>query len=181
MHRAADGVYDGQQMAFSSEQAGVEILLANGGHGPCGPLDDFGRCASRYHELGCSHDQATDWLAQEGGPPRSTYAAGFASFAAGLNIDLASRAVWDDPDDADQPPQFMPARTVERPTSSRTTGAWTRPRPAGRHQQRLAGSAQAAGSAGLYREPLLAGMGVEMPAADRPSYPGVAQLRGTWA
>ena len=36
---------------FTAEQAGVEILLANGGHGPCGPLDDFGRCASRYHEL----------------------------------------------------------------------------------------------------------------------------------
>ena len=177
MHRAADGVYDGQQMAFSSEQAGVEILLANGGHGPCGPLDDFGRCASRYHELGCSHDQATDWLAQEGGPPRSTYAASFASFAAGLNIDLASRAVWDDPDDADQPPQFMPARTVE--LAHQLAHDW------GLDATTPGGIDTSSGWQDLLRPPgapvsiqdeLLAGMGVEMPAADRPSYPGVAQL-----
>ncbi len=177
MHRAAQGVYDGQQADFTAEQAGVEILLANGGHGPCGPLDDFGRCASRYHELGCAHDQATDWMATEGGPPRSAYQASFANFAAGLNIDLAPRQVWDDPDDADQPPQYMPQQTVELAHS--LAHDW------GLDSAAPGGIETGSGFTDLLRPPgapvsiqdeLLAGMGYEMPAQDRPSYPGIGQL-----
>jgi hypothetical protein len=175
MARAQDGVYDGQQMSFAAEQAAVEITLANGA-GPCGPLDPYGRCASRYHDLECGHGQNVDWLAS--GPPRSTYAASLANFADGLAIDLAPRTVWDDPDDYDQPPVYMPARTVELahqlahdwgidqadvPGFPGTTTAFTDLlRPPGRPV--------------AIEDELMAGMGYELPAADRPSYPGVAQL-----
>ena len=43
MAKASAGLYDGQQADFTAEAAAVEILLANGGHGPCGPADEFGR------------------------------------------------------------------------------------------------------------------------------------------
>jgi hypothetical protein len=101
MARAQAGLYDGQEMAFSAEQAAVEIILSNGGSGPCGVTDSYGRCAERYHALGCSHDQGTDWLAQQGGPPRSTYQASLANFGAAMEM-----------------------------TSSASSGGWTRPRPA---------------------------------------------------
>lgn len=178
MAKAGAGLYDGQQQDFTAEAAGVEILLANGGHGPCGPLDDFGRCASRYHELGCSHDQATDWLAQEGGPPRSTYQASFANFAAGLNIDLAPRAVFDDPDDADLPPQYMPARTVE--LAHQLAHDW------GLDASAPGFPGETTGFTDLLRPPgapvsiqdeLLADMGYELPAQERPAYPGISKLR----
>ena len=93
--RAASGVYDGQQMAFSADSAAVEITLANGGQGPCGPVDEYGRCSSRYHDLECGHSQGADWLAA--GPPRSSYDASLANFATGLALDMAPRTVWDDP------------------------------------------------------------------------------------
>ena len=139
--------------------------------------DDFGRCASRYHELGCSHDQATDWLAQPGGPPRSTYAASFANFAAGLNIDLAPRQVWDDPDDYDQSARYMPAQAVELAHS--LAHEW------GLDATAPGGIDTSPGFTDLLRPPgapvsiqdeLLAGMGYELPAQDRPSYPGIRQL-----
>ena len=175
--RAGQGVYGGQQQDFTAEAAGVEILLANGGAGPCGPLDDFGRCASRYHELGCAHDQATDWMATEGGPPRSTYDTALSNFATGLAIDLAPRMVFDDPDDADLPPQFMPQRTVELAHS--LAHDW------GLDATAPGGIETGSGFTDLLRPPgapvsiqdeLLAGMGYELPAAERPSYPGIGQL-----
>ncbi len=175
MARAAAGLYDGQQQDFTAEQAGIEITLANGGHGPCGPLDDFGRCASRYHQLGCSHDQATDWLAS--GPPRSTYTSALANFATGLAIDLAPRQVWDDPDDYDQPPQYMPQQTVELAHS--LAHDW------GLDATAPGGIETGSGFTDLLRPPgapvsiqdeLMAGMGYELPAQDRPSYPGIGQL-----
>ena len=172
--RAAQGVYGGQRADFTAEAAGVEIMLANGGHGPCGPLDDFGRCSSRYHELECGHSQATDWLAIEGGPPRSTYDASLANFATELAIDLAPRAVFDDPDEPEQAPVYLPAATIE--LASSLADEWG-----------LHGDAWATPSAtNLLRPPgapvsiqdeLLQGMGYELPAAERPAYPGVSDIR----
>ena len=43
------GVYDGQQSDFAADEAAIEITLANGGRGPCGVPDEFGRCSARYH------------------------------------------------------------------------------------------------------------------------------------
>ena len=37
LSRAADGVYAGQQSDFAADEAAIEIQLANGGRGPCGP------------------------------------------------------------------------------------------------------------------------------------------------
>jgi hypothetical protein len=170
--RAGHGLYDGQQMSFAAEQAAVEIILSNGGNGPCGPVDEFGRCASRYHDLECGTSQNTDWLAS--GPPRSTYQASLSNFADGLQLDLAPRAVWDDPDDEDQAPAYMPARTVELAHQlahdwgldagefPATTAFTDLLRPPGRPV--------------AIEEELMAGMGYELPAEPRPSYPGVAQL-----
>ena len=53
--RAAAGVYDGQQLDFASESAAIELAVATG-RGNCGPADEYGRCSSRYHDLGCSAD-----------------------------------------------------------------------------------------------------------------------------
>jgi hypothetical protein len=175
--RAGHGLYDGQpQMSFAAEQAAVEILMANGGNGPCGPVDEFGRCSARYHDLECGTSQNTDWLAS--GPPRSTYAASLANFADGLQLDLAPRTVWDDPDDYDQAPAYMPARTVE--LAHQLAHDW------GLDAADVPGfPGTMTGFTDLLRPPgapvsmqdeLLSGMGYELPAADRPSYPGVAQL-----
>jgi hypothetical protein len=178
MSRASQGLYDGQMADFTAEAAAVEITLANGGHGPCGPADEYGRCASRYHELGCAHDQATDWMATEGGPPRAAYQAAFSNFAAGLNIDLAPRAVFDDPDDDGLPPQFMPARTVELAhqlsvewgLDSAAPGGFTDTGPGWQDLLRPPGAPVSV------QDELLTGMGYELPAEPRPSYPGVSQL-----
>jgi hypothetical protein len=51
MSRAADGLYDGQQMAFSSGQSAVELAMATG-RGICGVPDEWGRCAARFHSTG---------------------------------------------------------------------------------------------------------------------------------
>ena len=174
MARAQDGLYDGQLADFTAEAAGVEILLANGGHGPCGPVDDFGRCSARYHDLECGHSQATDWLAQEGGPPRSTYVASFANFATGLAIDLAPRQVWDDPDEPEQTPIYMPQRTVELAASLADEwglhgDAWATPS--------ATDLLRAPGAPVTMQDALLADMGYEMPAVERPSYPGVSDIR----
>jgi len=174
MFRAGQGVYSGQQADFTAEAAGVEILLANGGHDPCGPIDDFGRCSARYHDLECGHSQATDWLAQEGGPPRSTYAASFANFATGLAIDLAPRRVWDDPDEPEQAPAFMPQRTVELAASLADEwglhgDAWATPS--------ATDLLRAPGAPVTMADALRQEMGYELPAAERPAYPGVSELR----
>jgi hypothetical protein len=63
MHRASQGVYDGGQADFTAEQAAVELAMVNGGYGPCGTPDEFGRCSSRWHDLSCSHSVSTDWAA----------------------------------------------------------------------------------------------------------------------
>jgi hypothetical protein len=177
MRRAADGVYSGQQADFTAEAAAVEILMSNGGHGACGVTDSYGRCAERYHQLGCSHDQGTDWLAS--GPPRSTYAASLANWAAGLSIDLAPRAVFDDPDDDDQPPQYMPAATVELAHSlahewgldASAPGGFTDTAPG--WQDLLRGPAAPVTAADVLYE----AMGVEQPQPERLSYPGVKEIR----
>ena len=109
--RAQDGLYGGQLADFTAEAASVEILLANGGRGPCGPADDFGRCSSRYHDLECSHSQGVDWVAS--GPPASTGEAALANFQAG--VELANLA-------AGQPVWAMP-------TTRTIPATWSRPRP----------------------------------------------------
>ncbi len=169
MHRAADGVYGGQQADFTAEAAALEITLANGGSGPCGPVDDFGRCASRFHALGCAHDVSTDWLAREGGPPRSTYAASLANFAS--DIELTGPRTYGDPDD-DEPGYPMPAATVEL-AAALADGACTmtpgRPRPptrthCGSRPRRSAWPTRCTRASGWACQ------------SSAPSYPGVAQL-----
>jgi hypothetical protein len=111
MARAADGVYSGQLTDFATEQAAVEIVLANGGHGPCSAVDSYGRCGARYHDLLCQHSQSVEWLAS--GPPPSTGAAALANLAGRMQLDLSRRSVWGDPDDPDEPSYEMPAHTIE--------------------------------------------------------------------
>ena len=110
MAKAEAGLYGGQQADFTAQVAAAEITLANGGFGPCGPVDDFGRCSARFHSAGCSHGLGTDWLAS--GPPAGTYAAALASLEDGLEL-AAPGTVWGDPDDDGEPAWEIPARTME--------------------------------------------------------------------
>jgi hypothetical protein len=110
MHRAADGVYDGQQLAFSSESSAVELAVTTG-RGICGVPDPFGRCSAAYHDLECAHGQGVDWLAS--GPPRSTYAASLANAASGFDLSGDRVAIWDDPDGDDDVPALIPQQTLE--------------------------------------------------------------------
>ena len=109
--RAQAGVYSGRQADFSAEAASVEILMANGGRGPCGPADEFGRCSARYHSTDCAHQVSVDWLAS--GPPASTGQAALANLADRMQLDLSSRTVWGDFDDPDEPSYEIPQQTVE--------------------------------------------------------------------
>lgn len=98
-------------LGFAADAAAVEITLANGRLGPCGPVDDFGRCSARSHDLQCAHGQGVDWLAS--GPHPATGEASLANLADSLALDLAPRSVWGDPDDDDEPGYEVPQRTVE--------------------------------------------------------------------
>ena len=109
--RAQDGLYDGQQADFSSEQASVDIMLSNGGAGPCGPADEFGRCSARYHSTDCAHQVSVDWLAS--GPPAATGQAALSNLADRMALDLSRRSVWGDPDDEDEPGYEVPQATIE--------------------------------------------------------------------
>ena len=98
--RARDGVYDGTGYGFAADAAAVEITLSNGGRGPRGPADAFGRCSSRYHDLECAHSQSVDWLAS--GPHPVTGAASLSNLADRLELDMSARTIWGDPD-GDEP------------------------------------------------------------------------------
>ncbi len=176
MSRAADGLYSGQAASFTADAASVEIMLANGGRGPCGPADEFGRCSARYHDLECMHGQAADWLAA--GPPRETYQAALANMADGMNLDLAPRMVWDDPDDEGQPMSRIPAATVE--LAHQLAVEWNlegdaHPAPAGLGA--YADLLRAPGAPVSVQDAMLADMGCDLPQEQRPSYPGVKELR----
>ena len=169
--RAQDGLYDGQEYGFAAEQAAAEILLANGGHGACGPVDDFGRCSSRYHELECGHSQAVDWVFSN--PPASTGQAALANFQA--SVELANLAhgstVWGDPDDPDEPGYVIPQQTVE--LASGLADEW------GLHtsaQDPYADLLRPPAGPVSVQDELLAGMGYEMPAEVQPQRPGIREL-----
>ena len=172
--RAGAGVYSGQQLGFASESSAVELAMATG-RGLCGSPDDFGRCSARFHDLDCAHGQGTDWLAQEGGPPRSTYDAAFANFADG--IELAAPTSFSDWD-SNEPAYPIPQQTLELAhqlatewgLDSAAPGGFTDTAPGWQDLLRPPGAPVT-----VYDE-LLEGMGVELPQPDRPSYPGVAQL-----
>lgn len=173
MARAGQGVYADQQLSFTAESSAVELAMATG-RGLCSSPDEFGRCGARWHALDCVHGQGTDWMATEGGPPRSSYDAAFSNFASGLNIDLAPRQVYDDPDDADLPPQFMPQQVVELASSLADQwglhgDAWATPS--------YTDVLRAPGAPVTMQEALMAEMGIEMPQTERPQYPGVSELR----
>ena len=104
-------VYDSSPaLGFAADAAAVEITLANGGRGPRGPADAFGRCSSRYHDLACAHSQSVDWLAS--GPHPVTGAASLSNLADRLELDMSARTIWGDPD-GDEPGYPVPARTIE--------------------------------------------------------------------
>jgi hypothetical protein len=63
--RLQDGIYDAPAgFAFTAPpQEAVQLANAETaitGRGPCGQLDDFGRCASRHHAFSCSHSALPD-------------------------------------------------------------------------------------------------------------------------
>ena len=108
--KAEAGLYDGQQADFAAEAAAVEIMLSNGGSGPCGVTDSYGLCAEHYHQLGCSHDVSVDWAAS---PNPATGVNALSNFADRMDLNLARRSVWGDVDDPDMPDHEVPAHTVE--------------------------------------------------------------------
>jgi len=168
MAKASHGLYDGQMADFTAEQGAVEIMMANGGSGPCGVTDSYGRCAERYHQLGCMHDQSVDWLASN--PPRSTGEAALANLADDLDLNLARRPVWGDPD-GDEPPYEMPAATIELAHSLATD--WNldgnaHPAPAGL-------SAYASPPLTPY-DAMYGELGYELPPQPQPGYPGISEL-----
>jgi hypothetical protein len=139
-----------------------------------GPVDEFGRCSSRYHDLECAHQASVDWLAS--GPPRATYEASLANVAAGIDLSNAVIPAWDDYDDPDQLPAAIPGRTLE--LAARLSEDWGLrapvPVPAPGWDDLL--GAEYAGDA--YAD-AAAQAGLAGPAEPvRPSYPGISELRG---
>src|SRR6516165_10535034 len=110
MHRAADGVYDGQQLSFAAETSAVELAVTTG-RGTCGVPDEFGRCSARYHDLECSHGLNADWLAS--GPNPQTYENSLRNWANSINLAGTPTAIYDDPDDIDGPAAVIPQSTIE--------------------------------------------------------------------
>ena len=168
MARASAGLYDGRQADFTAEAASVEILLANGGHGPCGPADEFGRCSSRFHEAGCSHGVGVDWQASS--PPRSTGEASLANLADELALDLTPRTVWGDVD-GDEPSYEVPQATIELAHSLATD--WNL---LGDGPSRPQGLTARAGPPLSTYDAMYAEMGYELPAQPQPSLPGISEL-----
>jgi hypothetical protein len=110
--RASQGLYGtSPALGFANEAAAVELAAATG-RGPCGPLDEYGRCSSRYHALECAHGHGVDWLA-ESGAPRETYQAALANWSDGLDLAGVPYAVWGDTDDPDAATALIPFATVE--------------------------------------------------------------------
>jgi len=107
--KAEAGLYSGQQMSFASEQAAIELVMGTGAS-ICGNPDEFGRCAARYHALGCVAGISTDWAAS---PHPETGAASLSNLADRLDLDLTPRSVWSDPDDPDDTPRPVPQHVVE--------------------------------------------------------------------
>jgi hypothetical protein len=175
--KAGAGAYEPPAMlGFAGRQDAVmDIALSNGGYGPCGLPDEFGRCGSTYHQPGCAHGRAVDWLAS--GPPRATYEASLANALSAVEL-AAPAAVWDDPDDPGDAPAAIPQQTLELAHS--LADAWG------------LDDAVAAFTAGPSYEDLLrpppgaldpyeelAGQaGYGSPPQQAPSYPGVHELAG---
>jgi len=171
MSRAADGVYDGQQISFAADEAAVELAMATG-HGPCGPPDEFGRCSARYHDLDCAHQVSVDWLAS--GPPASTGQAALSNLADRMALDLSTRTVWGDPD-GDEPSYEVPDRVVEL-ASELATDRGLGDVPSGflstGYQELMRPPApQLTAADSLYED-----MGYGRPVADQPARPGISEL-----
>ena len=169
MARASAGLYDGQeQMSFAAEQSAIEIQLANGGYGNCGPADEWGRCASRFHEAGCSHGVGVDWQASS--PPRSTGEASLANLADELALDLTPRTVWGDVD-GDEPSYEVPQATIE--LAHGLADDWGL---LGDGPSRPQGLTARAGPPLSTYDAMYGEMGYELPAQPQPSYPGISEL-----
>ena len=81
------------------------------GRAPCGPLDDFGRCSSRFHDLRCAHGLGTEWMAS--GPHPETYAAHLANWSRAVELASTRATVYGDPDDDLSPGGVIPQATLE--------------------------------------------------------------------
>jgi hypothetical protein len=173
--RAQAGVYDAPAaLGFAGQSAAIELAVATG-QGPCGPVDEYGRCSSRYHELGCLHGVSVDWLAS--GPPRETYEASLANAASGFDLSNEGIPVWDDYDDPDAPPSLIPQQTVE--LAYDLADSW------GLHAD-APSFPPVPGYADLLRPPGLAdidpyaalasGIGLDVPQPAAGGYPGVHEL-----
>ena len=176
--RASQGLYGTPYAAsLANEIAAIELAGATGSR-PCGPVDEYGRCASRYHALGCAHGTGVDWLA-EAGAPRQTYAAALANTASGSGLSGSAVSIWDDPDDLDdpdaEPATVIPLATIE--LAHGLAAEW------GLFEDSPFGSAPAYGD--LLRPPaapvtaydaMAESIGYGSPQPDQPSYPGVSEL-----
>jgi hypothetical protein len=114
LSRISAGIYTdpaaAQGAALANESRAIELAAATG-KGPCGPVDDFGRCSSRYHDLECAHGVSVDWQAT--GPHRATSEAALANFAAEHFPGTIPQFVVGDTDDPDYADAPVPQRTVE--------------------------------------------------------------------
>ncbi len=169
MARAEAGLYGGQEYGFSASAGAGEILLANGGHGPCSPPDEFGRCSGRYHSLDCSASQAVEWTFSN--PPASTGQAALANFADRMALNLSNRTVWGDPDDPDDPGYEVPQRTIE--LAAALNDEWF----GGESHLAPAGMRAYASPPLSTQDALLQDMGYELPAQPQPVYPGIKEIR----
>jgi hypothetical protein len=113
LQRVQAGIYTdpgaGYTAALASENAAIELAAATG-YGPCGPVDLYGRCSARYHDLECAHGVSTDWVAA--GAPRATSEAALANLALEHFGSTPPQYIWGDPDGGD-PDSPVPQATVE--------------------------------------------------------------------
>ena len=179
MARAQAGVYDSDGYGFSAgDAAAAEIALANGGLGPCGPADEYGRCSSRYHALECSHGQSVDWLAS--GPHPETGEAALANLEdsmalAGIGT---GHVVWGDADDPDEPSWAVPQQTVELATALTHDWGLDTDTPGFGDPGGWQDSIRPPATPVSVADALLASAGFEPPPPpEQPGYPGIAEIR----
>jgi hypothetical protein len=123
LDRISAGIYDTSAAAECASPGRAAIDLANdratiSGRAACGELDPFGRCAARYHSLGCDHSVSPDSSVEMSNAGVHDRVLAIWALA---TADTGPASVWGDADDpADG--IAIPQRTLE--LAHQLAGSW---------------------------------------------------------